>query len=50
MRKVKHRVILIDEFGQEWVNAEMTATQTQRLIKAYAKFGIYLEQVGAKSA
>ena len=50
MRKVKHRVILIDEFGQEWVNAELTATKTERLIKAYAKHGIYLSHVKAKSA
>lgn len=50
MRQPKHRVILVDEFGQEWVNAELTATKTERLIKAYARHGIYLQQIKAKTA
>jgi len=41
----KREITLIDEQGQEWVRAYLTAPAIKRLIRLYQAQGLYLEEV-----
>lgn len=43
----KREIALIDESGQEWARAVLSAPAIKRLIKLYKDQGVWLEEVSA---
>lgn len=47
MTRQKREISLMDSEGFEWVRANLTPASVKRIVKEFARFEIYLEEVSA---